>query len=145
MIPFLARLAGYLYANLDNETNGDLVMSDLLLQAFDGEGKPGSPDLRVGDNVTIHHRINVDTKNERVQLVRGTVIRLRNSGNNRSFTVRRVAANGVGVERTFLMHSPRIEKVEIHRHAHTRRAQLYFLRDRTGKSARLREKRSFAE
>jgi large subunit ribosomal protein L19 len=116
-------------------------MSDLLLKAFDAEDNEKLPQLRVGDNVTVHLRINVDTRNERVQLVRGTVIRLRNSGNNQNFTVRRIAANGIGVERTFLMRSPRIERIEVHRHAHVRRAQLYYLRNRTGKSARLREKR----
>lgn len=120
-------------------------MSDLLLKAFDNEDLAGLPELRVGDDVTVHLRINVGEKNERVQLVRGMVIRLRNSDNNKSFTVRRIAANGIGVERTFLMRSPRIEKIEVHRHAHVRRAQLYYMRDRTGKSARLREKRAFAE
>lgn len=118
-------------------------MSDLLLKAFDKEDAAELPILHVGDNVTVHLRINVDTRNERIQLVRGTVIRLRNSGNNQNFTVRRIASNGIGVERSFLLRSPRIEKIEIHRHAHVRRAQLYFLRGRTGKSARLREKQIF--
>lgn len=118
-------------------------MSDLLLKAFDTEDNETLPQLRIGDNVTVHMRINVGERNERVQLVRGVVIRLRNGGNNRNFTVRRIAANGVGVERTFLLRSPRIDKIEIHRHAHVRRAQLYFLRERTGKSARLREKRIY--
>ncbi len=116
-------------------------MSDLLLKAFEKEENEGLPKLRVGDNVTVHLRINVGTRNERVQIVRGTIIRSRNSGNNENFTVRRIAANGIGVERTFLLRSPRLEKIEVHRHAHVRRAQLYYLRDRTGKSARLREKR----
>jgi large subunit ribosomal protein L19 len=118
-----------------------LAMSDLLLKAFDKEDSPELPELRVGDSVTVYVRINVGDRNERVQMVRGTIIRLRNSGNNANFTVRRIASNGIGVERTFLLRSTRIEKIEIHRHAHVRRAQLYYLRDRTGKSARLREKR----
>ncbi|MEW5987977.1 MAG: 50S ribosomal protein L19 [Chloroflexota bacterium] len=116
-------------------------MSDLLLQAFDAQDNPNVPSLRPGDNVTIHLRI-VEGKRERIQLVRGTIIRLRNTGNNANFTVRRTAANGVGVERTFLLRSPLIEKVEVHRQGHVRRAQLYYLRDRSGKSARLREKRA---
>lgn len=116
-------------------------MSDLLLKSFEKEANENLPQLRVGDNVTAHLRINVGTRNERIQLVRGTVIRLRNRGNNRNFTIRRIAANGIGVERTFLLNSPLLEKIEVHRHAHVRRAQLYFLRNRTGKSARLREKR----
>ena len=118
-------------------------MSDLLLQAFDKEAKKDLPDMHVGDNVTVHLRINVGERNERIQVVRGIVIRLRKGGINQNFTVRRIAANGIGVERTFLMQSPRIDKIEVHRHAHIRRAQLYYLRERTGKSARLREKRIY--
>ena len=116
-------------------------MSDLLLKAFDKEDNEALPKLRVGDSVTVHLRINVGTRNERTQIVRGTVIRLRNSGNNRNFTVRRIASHGIGVERKFLVHSPRISQIEIVRHAKVRRAKLYYLRGRTGKSARLKEKR----
>jgi large subunit ribosomal protein L19 len=65
---------------------------------------------------------------------------MRNSGNNANFTVRRIASNGVGVERTFLMRSPRLEKVVVERHSHVRRAQLYYLRERSGKSSRLKQK-----
>lgn len=115
----------------------------MLLKAFDNEDNVELPELHVGDNVTIHVRINVGERNERVQVVRGVVIRLRKGGNNRNFTVRRIASNGIGVERTFLLRSPLIEKLEVHRHAHTRRARLYYLRGRTGKSARLREKRYY--
>jgi large subunit ribosomal protein L19 len=115
-------------------------MSDLILKSFDREDNNDLPQLRSGDNVTVHLRI-VEGRRERIQLVRGIIIRIRNNGNNRSFTVRRIAANGVGVERSFLVRSPRIEKIEVHRHSHVRRAQLYYLRTRTGKSARLREKR----
>lgn len=122
---------------------GEVLMTDLLLKTFDNEASEDLPDLKVGDSVTVHLRVNVGERNERVQLVRGVIIRFRNSGNNRNFTVRRIAANGVGVERTFLLNSPRIEKIEIHRHAYVRRANLYFLRERTGKSARLREKREY--
>jgi large subunit ribosomal protein L19 len=68
------------------------------------------------------------------------IIRLRNSGNNANFTVRRIASNGVGVERTFLLRSPRLEKVVVERHSHVRRAQLYYLRERSGKSSRLKQK-----
>jgi large subunit ribosomal protein L19 len=118
-------------------------MSDLLLKAFDIEANENLPKLSVGDNVTVHLRINVGQRNERVQLVRGVIVRKRSGGNNENFTVRRIASNGIGVERTFLTLSPRIEKIEVHRHAHVRRAQLYYLRERTGKSARLREKRIY--
>jgi len=67
---------------------------------------------------------------------------VRNAGNNANFTVRRIASNGVGVERTFLASSPRIEKIDIQSSGHVRRSRLYFLRDRTGKATRLRAKRS---
>lgn len=116
-------------------------MSDLLLKAFEAPENPNIPDdLHVGDNITAHLRI-VEGNRERVQLVRGTVISMQGSGDQRSFTVRRIAANGIGVERSFLLRSPLLDKIEVHRHAHTRRAKLYYLRERTGKSARLREKR----
>ncbi|MBP7999660.1 MAG: 50S ribosomal protein L19 [Chloroflexi bacterium] len=115
-------------------------MSDLLLKAFDSPANTNVPELRVGDSVTVYVRI-VEGNRERTQMIRGTIIRLRGSGNQRNFTVRRVASNSVGVELTFLTRSPRIEKIEVHRHAHVRRAQLYYLRDLTGKAARLREKR----
>lgn len=118
----------------------DHLMSDLLIKAMEAPENENVPDLRVGDDVTIHLRI-VEGNRERIQLVRGTVIRLPGGGNNASVTVRRIAANGIGVERTFLLRSPLIEKIEVHRHAHVRRAKLYYLRDRTGKSARLKEKR----
>ena len=99
------------------------------------------PNLRVGDEVQVHFRI-VEGERERIQLVRGTVMRIRKGGGaNANFTVRRVAAHGVGVERTFPLHSPRIERIEVRRHAHVRRSKLYFLRGRQGKAARLKEKR----
>lgn len=135
---FLARLAGYLYGT--RNFVGEDRMSDLLLRSMDSQVNEALPKIRPGDNVTIHLRV-VEGKRERIQLVRGTIIRTRKSGNQENFTVRRIAANGIGVERTFLTRSPRIEKIEIHRHSHVRRAQLYYLRERTGKSARLREKR----
>ena len=99
------------------------------------------PSLRVGDNVQVHFRI-VEGDRERIQLVRGTVMRIRQgAGANANFTVRRVASHGIGVERTFPLHSPRIERIDVRRHAHVRRAKLYFLRGRQGKATRLREKR----
>jgi large subunit ribosomal protein L19 len=103
--------------------------------------KSDLPDLRVGDDVQVHFRI-VEGERERIQLVRGTVMRIRRGGGaNANFTVRRIAAHGIGVERTFPLHSPRIEKIEVRRHAHVRRSRLYFLRGRQGKATRLREKR----
>jgi large subunit ribosomal protein L19 len=98
------------------------------------------PELHPGDNISVHLRI-VEGNKERIQEFKGTVIRLRKGGNDSNFTVRRVAAHGIGVERTFLLRSPRIEKIEVFRSAKVRRAQLYYLRDLRGKAARLKEKR----
>lgn len=93
-----------------------------------------------GDRVRVHIRI-VEGDRERIQVFQGVVMRKRGGGISASFTVRRIGAHGVGVERTFFMHSPRLEKIEVISHAHVRRAQLYYLRGRTGKAARLRERR----
>jgi len=113
---------------------------DEILRAVEAPLNPNVPtDLRIGDNVSVFLRIK-EGNNERVQEFKGILIRKSNGGMNENFTVRRVASNGIGVERTFMVRSPRIEKVEVHRHAHVRRSKLYFLRDRTGKSARLKQK-----
>jgi large subunit ribosomal protein L19 len=122
--------------------SSDLLRSLEEQQLKDDIGlKSDLPNLRVGDDVKVHFRI-VEGERERIQLVRGTVMSFRKGGGaNSRFTVRRVAAHGIGVERTFPLHSPRIEKIEVIRHAHVRRAKLYFLRARQGKAARLREKR----
>ncbi len=120
-------------------------MTDLLMSSVGRvEPNPNIPELRPGDTVRVHSRI-VEGDRERVQVFQGTVMRLRRGGPNASFTVRRIAAHGVGVERTFLLHSPRIEKVEVLRHARVRRAKLYYLRGRHGKASRLREKRYVEE
>lgn len=100
----------------------------------------GHPEIAAGDTVKVHVRI-VEGDRERVQIFQGVVIRLRGGGNNKNFTVRRVASHGVGVERTFLYRSPRVEKIEIVRRSKVRRAQLYYLRDLRGKAARLKERR----
>jgi large subunit ribosomal protein L19 len=110
-----------------------------LIQSIENV-KEDVPEISPGDTVKVHVRI-VEGNRERVQVVQGVIIRIRGGGINRTFTVRRVASHGVGVERTFLLHSPRVEKIEVVRHAHVRRAKLYFLRERGGKSARLRERR----
>lgn len=98
------------------------------------------PELYPGDYVRVHVSV-VEGNRSRVQVFHGTVIRNKGNGTNRTFTVRRVASHGIGVERTFLYRSPRIEKIEITRHNKVRRAQLYYMRDLRGKAARLREVR----
>lgn len=97
------------------------------------------PQLSAGDTVSVHVKIK-EGERERIQEFKGIVIRLRKSGNDANVTVRRMASNGIGVERTFLMRSPRIDKIVVERHGKVRRAQLYFMRERTGKSARLKQK-----
>ncbi len=97
------------------------------------------PQLEPGDTVRVHSLI-VEGEKERVQVFQGVVIRVREGGINSSFTVRRIASHGIGVERTFLFASPRVEKVEVLRKSKIRRARLYYLRGRTGKAARMRER-----
>ncbi len=97
------------------------------------------PVLASGDTVRVNARV-IEGTRERVQVFEGTVMRLRGGGIQRSITVRRIAS-GVGVERTFKVNSPRIDKIEVVRHGQARRAQLYFLRKRVGKAATLRERR----
>jgi large subunit ribosomal protein L19 len=113
-------------------------MSDLI-KSLEGKINPNIPEMHSGDTVRVHVRI-IEGDRERIQPFAGTIIRQRKGGNDASFTVRRIASHGVGVERTFLLRSPRIERVEIVRRARVRRAQLYFLRERRGKSARLKER-----
>ena len=98
------------------------------------------PELASGDTVKVSAKV-IEGNRERIQVFEGTVMRLRGGGITRSITVRRIAS-GVGVERTFKIHSPRIEKIEVVRHGQVRRAQLYFLRKRVGKAATLRERRT---
>ena len=95
------------------------------------------PDIKVGDTVRVHQKIKEGNR-ERIQVFEGIVIKKQNGGLNETFTVRRVAY-GVGVEKTFLMHSPLVEKVEVVRVGKVRRAKLYYLRDRIGKAAKTKE------
>lgn len=97
------------------------------------------PELAPGDTVRVAARV-VEGNRERIQVFEGTIMRLRGTGPQRSITVRRIAS-GVGVERTFKVNSPRIERIEVVRHGKARRAQLYFLRKRVGRAATLRERR----
>jgi large subunit ribosomal protein L19 len=113
-------------------------MTDLL-KSVESPVNDKIPTLTSGDTVSVHVKIKEGAR-ERVQEFKGTVLFSHKNGNNSTFTVRRVASNGVGVERTFLYRSPRIDKVVVERHNTVRRGRLFFLRDRTGKSARLKQK-----
>ena len=95
------------------------------------------PDLKVGNTVKVHVRIKEGNK-ERIQVFEGTIIKVQGAGVNKTFTVRKISY-WVGVEKTFLVHSPLVEKVELVRVGHARRAKLFYLRDRVGKSAKTKE------
>ena len=110
-----------------------------LMKAVEAPPNPNVPDLRPGDIVNVHLRIKEGNR-ERIQVFKGTVIRVRGGGNDATFTVRRIASHGIGVERTFLTRSPLIEKVEVLQHSKVRRARLYYLRGLKGKKARLKRK-----
>jgi large subunit ribosomal protein L19 len=110
-----------------------------LIKSVEAPVNENIPQLSPGDAVSVHLKIKEGDR-ERIQIFKGTVLYVRGSGNDASFTVRRIASNGIGVERTFLLRSPRIEKVEVDRHTKVRRARLYFLRERTGKAARLKQR-----
>ncbi|MBD8975686.1 50S ribosomal protein L19 [Veillonella magna] len=97
------------------------------------------PAFRAGDTVRVHVKV-VEGSRERIQVFEGLVINRQGGSVRETFTVRRIAS-GVGVERTFPLHSPRLAKIEVMRHGVVRRAKLYYLRNLTGKAARIREKR----
>ena len=113
-------------------------MTDIMT-AIEAPVNPNIPALRPGDVVSVHVKIKEGAR-ERIQEFKGTVLYTKNNGTSSTFTVRRVATNGIGVERTFLTRSPRLDKVVVERHSEIRRARLFFLRGRTGKSARLKQK-----
>ena len=110
--------------------------TDLVEQSY---LRKGLPRFRPGDTVKVHVRV-VEGNRERVQVFQGVVIRRSGGGLRETFTVRKISF-GVGVERTFPLHSPSIAKLEIAQHGHVRRAKLYYLRDLRGKKARIKERR----
>ncbi len=111
-----------------------------VIDLLDAETKRDKvPALTPGDTVKVHAKV-VEGNRERVQIFEGIVIGCRGAGSKETFTVRRIA-HGVGVERSFLLHSPRIEKIDVVRHGKVRRAKLYYLRGKVGKGARIQEKR----
>lgn len=104
-----------------------------------GQLRQDIPAFRPGDTVKVHVKV-VEGNRERIQVFEGVVIGRQNGGVRETFTVRRISY-GVGVERTFLVHSPRLAKIEVVRHGVVRRAKLHYLRGLTGKAARIRERR----
>ncbi len=114
---------------------------DIIKMIEDEQLRTDLPKFEVGDTVKISYRI-VEGTRERIQTFEGTVIKIQGGGTRKTFTVRRISY-GVGVERTFPMHSPRIEELSITRKGKTRRSKLYYLRERQGKSARVKEKNMY--
>ena len=111
-----------------------------VIQQLEKEQQKGKvPALRAGDTVRVHAKV-VEGTRERIQVFEGTVIRVTGGGLRQNFTVRRVT-HGVGVERTFMVHSPKIEKIEVAAIGDVNRAKLYYLRGKIGKEARIRERR----
>jgi large subunit ribosomal protein L19 len=115
-------------------------MADLVRSVEAQQLKADLPEFGPGDTVRVNLRV-IEGNKERLQAFEGVVIRKRGSGVGSTFTVRRIS-HGVGVERTFLLHSPRLDKIERTRQGRVRRARLYYLRGLSGRAARIREKRT---
>ena len=114
---------------------------DIIKMLEDEQLRNDMPDFNVGDTVQVHYRV-VEGTRERIQVFEGTVIKKQGGGVGETFTVRRLSY-GVGVERTFPINSPRIDKLVVTRRGKVRRAKLYYLRDRQGKAAKVKEKRFY--
>lgn len=114
-------------------------MSKLIELITQNQLRSDIPEFRPGDTVRVHAKV-VEGTRERIQLFEGVVIKRRGAGISETYTVRKVS-NGVGVERTFPIHTPRVAKIEVVRHGKVRRAKLYYLRALSGKSARIAERR----
>jgi large subunit ribosomal protein L19 len=124
---------------ISGTSRDEVKMAIDYIAAIEKEQLRDVPKVIVGDNVKVHYRIKEGDR-ERVQVFQGDVIRMSGAGSRETFTVRKISF-GVGVERTFPIHSPKIAKLEVVRHGQVRRAKLYYIRDRVGKAARIREKR----
>lgn len=113
-------------------------MQELIADITKDQLRTDHPDFRPGDTVRVHAKV-VEGNRERIQVFEGVVIKRQNGGINETFTVRKISY-GVGVERTFPLHSPRIDKIEVTRRGKVRRAKLYYLRNLRGKAARIKER-----
>ena len=120
---------------------GKILMSvnPLIAKITESQLRNDIPDFRAGDSVRVHARI-VEGSRERIQIFEGVVIKRRGEGISETYTVRKIS-NGIGVERTFPIHTPRVDKIEVTRHGRVRRAKLYYLRALHGKAARIPERR----
>ncbi|WP_440895289.1 50S ribosomal protein L19 [Amphibacillus sp. Q70] len=112
-------------------------MQQLIADITKDQLRTDRPKFRAGDTVKVHVKV-VEGTRERIQIFEGVVIKRQNGGISETFTVRKISY-GVGVERTFPVHSPRVDKIEVTRRGRVRRAKLYYLRERRGKAARIKE------
>lgn len=113
-------------------------MQDLIAEITKDQLRTDLPEFRPGDTVRVHAKV-VEGSRERIQVFEGVVIKRQNGGIHETFTVRKISY-GVGVERTFPLHSPRIDKIEVVRRGKVRRAKLYYMRNLRGKAARIKER-----
>ena len=113
-------------------------MNEIIKKIEETQLKPEPPQFRVGDTVRVHAKIKEGNR-ERIQVFEGTVLKKQNGSNRATFTVRKTS-NGIGVEKTWPLHSPNVEKVEVVRYGKVRRAKLNYLRDRVGKRAKVKER-----
>jgi len=120
---------------------GRSIEMDIIKMIEEEQLRDDLPEFNVGDTIQVHYKV-VEGNRERIQVFEGTVIKIQGGGARKTFTVRRISY-GVGVERTFPIHSPRIDKIVVTRRGKVRRARLFYLRDRQGKSARVKEKRDY--
>jgi len=125
-----------IYMSVDREK---LFMNNLIQDITKAQLRSDIPEFRSGDTVRVHAKV-VEGSRERIQLFEGVVIKRHGAGISATYTVRKMS-NGVGVERTFPLNTPRVEEIEVIRHGRVRRSKLYYLRARTGKAARIKERR----
>jgi large subunit ribosomal protein L19 len=116
-------------------------MSTVIQEIEKEQIKADLPEFAPGDNVRVHVRV-IESGKERIQVFEGLVIAMRHDSARQTFIVRKISHAAVGVERTFLMNSPRIAKIEVVRHGKVRRAKLFYLREKIGKATRIKEKRT---
>jgi len=113
-------------------------MDDIIRKIEQDHMRYDIPDFRAGDTINVHIRL-IEGEKERIQVFKGTVIRVRGSGTNRTFTVRKISS-GIGVERTFPLHSPSIERIEVVDRGKVRQSRIYYLRERKGKAAKIKSR-----
>jgi large subunit ribosomal protein L19 len=113
-------------------------MDDIIRKIEQDHMRYDIPEFRAGDTINVHIRL-IEGEKERIQVFKGTVIRVRGSGTNKTFTVRKVS-NGIGVERTFPIHSPSIERIEVVDRGKVRQSRIYYLRKLKGKAARIKSR-----